>query len=207
MSTLRAMENRVRGLINEKRYLHTLGVRDTALLLCRQYGCSRKKAEVAALLHDIARDLPVEKMVELIQTNGLWKGEYSVIEHNPLLLHAHAGRVIALTEFNVHDVEILQSIELHTTGGESMSLLDKIIFVADFTEPGRTFRGVEKARELARMDLDRAVLYIYSYILRHLLKREVFICKNTFLGYNEIVLQVGKGLNQRITRDRWVSKQ
>jgi len=193
MSAVFCMENKIRGMITEKRYLHTLGVRDTALLLCRQYGCSQKKAEAAALLHDIARDLPVEKMVELLQTNGLWKSEYSVIEHNPLLLHAHAGKVIARTEFGVQDKEILQSIELHTTGGESMSLLDKIIFVADFTEPGRTFGGVEKARELVCRDLDRAVLYIYRFILRHLLGKEVFICKNTFLGYNEIVLQVGKG--------------
>lgn len=180
-------------MITEKRYLHTLGVRDTSLLLCRKYQCSQQKAEMAALLHDIARDLPVEKMVELLQMHGFRKSAYPGVEHNPLLLHAHAGKVIARTEFGVQDKEILQSIELHTTGGESMSLLDKIIFVADFTEPGRTFGGVENARELADTDLDRAVLYIYRFILRHLLKKEVFICKNTLLGYNEIVLQVGKG--------------
>jgi predicted HD superfamily hydrolase involved in NAD metabolism len=184
-------------MLTEKRYLHTLGVRDTALILCRQYQCDPKKAEVAALLHDIAQDLPVEKMVELLEGEGFWRSGHRGVEQNPLLLHAHAGKVIARREFEVKDEEILRSIELHTTGGESMSLLDKIIFVADFTEPGRTFRGVSKARQISCRDLDRAVLYIYRFILLHLLKQEVFICQNTFLGYNEIVLEVGKRYESR----------
>jgi predicted HD superfamily hydrolase involved in NAD metabolism len=198
------MEERVREMLTEKRYLHTLGVRDTALMLCRQYHCNQKKAEVAALLHDIARDLPVGKMVELLEEEGFWKNVRPGFERNPLLLHAHAGKVIARREFEVKDKEILRSIQLHTTGGESMSLLDKIIFVADFTEPGRTFKGVDKARQLACRDLDRTVLYIYRFILLRLLKKEVFICQNTFLGYNEIVLEVGKNADQRNTGDRWV---
>jgi predicted HD superfamily hydrolase involved in NAD metabolism len=159
-------------------------------MLCRQYHCNQKKAEVAALLHDIARDLPVGKMVEILEGEGFWESEHRGVAHNPLLLHAHAGKVIACRDFEVKDREILRSIELHTTGGESMGLLDKIIFVADFTEPGRRFRGVDKARQLACRDLDKAVLYIYRFILLRLLKKEVFICQNTFLGYNEIVLEL-----------------
>ncbi len=197
MSAVFCMEERIRGMLTEKRYRHTLGVRDTALMLCRQYHCNQKKAEMAALLHDIARDLPVGKMVELLEGEAFLEREKRGVEHNPLLLHAHAGKVIARRDFEVNDKEILKSIELHTTGGEFMSLLDKIIFVADFTEPGRTFRGVDKARQLACRDLDRAVLYIYRFILLRLLKKEVFICQNTFLGYNEIVLELEKRSGSR----------
>jgi predicted HD superfamily hydrolase involved in NAD metabolism len=190
--SLTALERSVRGYISEKRFLHTLGVRDTALKLCDIYGCSKEKAEIASLLHDAARDIPVESMRKLLKERGVWSEEYEPISRNPLLLHAPAGRVIASSDFGIEDEELLRSIELHTTGGNCMQLLEKVIFVADFIEPGRSFRGVETARRLSSRSLDETIFYIYKFTLRNLLMRELFICKNTLLGYNEVVLRLNR---------------
>ncbi len=186
------IKDRIRVYITESRYRHSLGVRDTAVELARIYGCSRQKAAIAALLHDIARDIPLETMKRLVEENVSWFSENLVSADNPLLLHAYAGSVIARKEFGIDDDAILRSIELHTTGGQAMGVLEKVIFVADFIEPSRRFKGVEKARKQAYVNLDETVLYIYKFMLKRLLKREVFICKNTLLGYNEIILRIKK---------------
>jgi predicted HD superfamily hydrolase involved in NAD metabolism len=186
---LTELERRIRGYIAEKRFQHTLGVRDTALRLSRTNGVSSEKAQTAALLHDVARDFPIEVMRGILRQTGAWSVKFDDFSDNPLLLHPYAGRVIAQTEFGVEDEEILRSIELHTTGGSSMGALEKVIFVSDFIEPGRDFHGVETARRLASKSLDETILYIYKFMLRHLLKKGLFICKNTLLGYNEIILK------------------
>jgi len=186
------IRERIRVYITESRYRHSLGVRDTAVQLARIYGCRRQKAAIAALLHDIARDIPLETMRRLVEENIAWFSTDFVITDNPLLLHAYAGSVIARKEFGIDDEAILRSIELHTTGGQSMGVLEKVIFVADFIEPSRRFNGVQKARKQAHVNLDETVLYIYKFMLKHLLKKELFICKNTLLGYNEIILRIKK---------------
>jgi predicted HD superfamily hydrolase involved in NAD metabolism len=175
--------------MREHRYAHTLGVRQTAVRLARTYGCDPAKASVAALLHDVARDMPLERMQRLV-VEGLPNFSCSrEVFRDPLLLHASAGAVLAREDFGVHDRETLRCIELHTTGGPSMGILEKVVFVADFVEPGRGFRGVRKARSLARVDLDETVLYIYGYTLRRLVERGRYVCDRTIAGYNELIVQ------------------
>jgi predicted HD superfamily hydrolase involved in NAD metabolism len=186
----RTIADRVKEYISEKRFKHTLGVRDAAVSLCTVYGCSRDKAAAAALLHDVARDIPIDAMRNIVRENGGWSADLDTISGNPKLFHSHAGRAIAQADFGIEDEDVLRSIELHTTGGRSMELLDKVIFIADFIEPGRTFRGVETARRLARRNLDQTILYIFKFMLRNLLQRELFICNNTLHGYNEIVVKM-----------------
>jgi len=187
---LNEFEKSIKEYLSNKTYKHALGVKDTAIKLSEIYGCSKEKAETASLLHDIARDIPLSNMRQILKESGFWSSSHSPVVEDPLLLHAYAGKIIAKQRFGTQDEEVLKSIELHTTGGESMSVLDKVIFVADFIEPGRAFYGVEKARILAYKNLDKTVLYIYKFILRHLLSRELFICKNTLLGYNEIIMKM-----------------
>jgi predicted HD superfamily hydrolase involved in NAD metabolism len=158
-----------------ERFEHSLRVRDTALSLAALNNCSSEKAEVASLLHDVARDMPLDDMQDILIKSGSHTDMSDPIFQSHQLLHAFVGREIAEKEFGIEDAEILRSIELHTTGGESMSVLDKVLFVADFIEPGRSFSGVDEGRELAYNDLDKAVLYIFKFIIANLLKRELFI--------------------------------
>jgi predicted HD superfamily hydrolase involved in NAD metabolism len=186
---LRKIESSIGEYLSKKRIRHTLGVKDTAVNLSRLNNCSEEKAAVASLLHDIARDISLQRMQDLVRNSEILHCNYKAAENDPRLLHAYAGKAIAKQHFNIHDDEILRSIELHTTGGGSMSVLDKIIFVADYIEPGRKFSGVKTARTLAYRDLDEAVLYIFRSLLRQLLVKQRFICQSTLTGYNELVLK------------------
>lgn len=181
------IEKEIKKSMTRERFQHSLRVRDTALRLAEIYGCCREKAELASLLHDVARDIPVEMMQKLLSENDVCKEDMDIYADNYLLLHAKAGKIIAKQKFGIKDRDVLSSIELHTTGGASMTLLNKVVFVADFIEPERKFKGVEKARELSFLSLEETVLYIYKFLLKRLLRKGLFICQNTFLGYNEII--------------------
>jgi predicted HD superfamily hydrolase involved in NAD metabolism len=191
---MESIEKGIRHWITEKRFSHSKGVRDTAVSLATHYRCDEEKASIAALLHDVARDLPLDRMQRIVKegTGGLIGSD--VMYNSPGLLHARAGRIIAHEKFGILDEAILQSIELHTTGGEGMSLLNKVVFAADYTEPGRRFRGVGVARKLARRSLDDTMLYIFKSMISKLILKGVYICKETLLGYNDHVLHLKKGI-------------
>lgn len=183
------LKKRLPDYMSKERYDHTLSVRETAVELARLYSCDQGKAELASLLHDIARDMPFEDMKRMFNESRSGCADPELIASDPLLLHGYVGRIIAEKEFDVYDREILRSIELHTTGGRSMSLLDKIVFVADYIEPGRAFRGVKSARSLAYKNIDEAVLSILKSTLRSLLKRDRVIYPDAVLCYNELLLK------------------
>ena len=182
------IQKKVQRLLSRKRYKHTLGVCHTAESLARQYGCSIKKAEIAALLHDIARDFSREEMQHVILQDdpNAHFSDQMLIE--PVLLHARAGAAVARNQFGIDDSEILRSIALHTTGGPEMGLLERIVFVADFIEPGRSMRGVKEARKLAWENLDTAMLHILKLVLVYLLHRERSIQGGSIDAYNDIIL-------------------
>jgi len=189
------MEKKLKSFITEERYIHSRGVREAAVKLAHQYGCNREKAGIAGLLHDVARDLPIERLERIVEEDDI-SGNYNKTGCiNPILLHAPAGSIIAKKYFDINDEEILRSIELHTTGGVSMSLLDKVVFVADFIEPGRNFRGVKTARILAHRDINAAILFILKSLLQGLLQTEKPICEKTFYAYNEFVLKGMRKIN------------
>lgn len=148
---------RIRGMLSDKRFRHSLDVRDTAVKLAEFYGADSRKAALAGLLHDCARDLPEEKLLVLARQNHIPVDE--VDEALPIILHAPVGALLAERQFGVRDPVVLKAIALHTLGDKDMTLLDKIIFVADKAEPGRAFPGVQELQEIMWRDLDRAMLW------------------------------------------------
>lgn len=149
-----------------KRFVHTMGVAGIASSLAMRYDCDIRQAEEAALLHDCAKYLDTDEMEKLARRAG-----YSVSpveKGNASLLHAKAGAALAASKFGVDDPRILEAIRWHTTGKPDMTLLEKIIFVADYIEPGRTTPGVGPIRTLAFTDLDAAVTAILEHTLEYL---------------------------------------
>ena len=121
--------------LNYKRFVHTLSVAGTAASLAMCYGADLEKAEMAGLLHDCAKCIDVRKMQRLCEKAGL---EVSPYERNSSsLLHSKAGSVLAAEKYGYDDPDMLNAIRYHTTGRPGMSLLEKIIFVSDYIEPGR----------------------------------------------------------------------
>lgn len=174
--------------LSSKRFKHSQGVAETAVALAKRFGGDPLKARLAGILHDCAREVPRNTLLQTAEAFGIVLGDIERLE--PALVHAKLGAKIAQAEYGVNDVEILQAIALHTTGGPSMTLLDKIIYLADFIEPGRTYPGVDNLRLLADTDLDRAVLAACDQTIRFLLEERGLLHPDTIEGRNALLTKM-----------------
>lgn len=119
------------------------------------HGVDTKKAYLAGLLHDIAKGWCRFGLKKHAEKHGVAADAYE--QDNPELLHGRLGAAIACKELGIDDEDVLNAICWHTTGRAGMSLLEKIIYIADLTEPGREFEGIDQIRDLARIDINAAM--------------------------------------------------
>lgn len=153
--------------LDARRYEHTLGVEYTAAALAMRYGESIRNAQLAGLLHDCAKCLTDEKKLSICEKHNIAVSE--IEKRNPFLLHAKAGSYLAMKKYHVNDADVINAILNHTTGRPGMSLLEKIIFTADYIEPGRNQApNLDKIRRMAFEDLDRALVMILEDTLAYL---------------------------------------
>lgn len=139
---------------SEKRRIHTEGVRVTAIHLAKKYGADVKKAETAALFHDMFRGLSEDILNYYVKNLGL-PDKYL---NNRNLAHGKIAAKIMEKDYGITDEDTLNAVSFHTTGRAGMSLLEKVIYIADATEPNRSYPGVNELRRLAEDDLDKACL-------------------------------------------------
>lgn len=151
----RRLVDAMRRRLSAGRFAHVLAVAETAARLAERFGADVDKAWLAGLLHDYARELPLADMRRLAAAHGVLA---RVAEPSAALLHAPLGAALLPLELGVADPEVLRAVALHTTGDAAMTALDKVVYLADYIEPGRCFPGVEAVRSLAARDLDAAVL-------------------------------------------------
>ncbi len=163
--TVWGMKRRLRRALNQKRYRHSIGVEKEAVKLARIYGADIRKARIAGLLHDCAKGFKDAGAIEAAKEYALKPDDYQM--QAPKLLHAPLGAKVAALEYGVNDPEILSAIQFHTTGKENMTLLEKIIYIADMVEAGRDFPGVEALREMAETDLDSALTASIRQCVEH----------------------------------------
>lgn len=178
--------NIVKEQITEKRYIHTLGVMETAIQLAQKYGADQKKAETSAIFHDYAKFRPLEEMKRILVDQHF---DARLLQFNPELWHAPVGAYLVEKEVGIMDTEILNAIHYHTSGRIGMTLLDKIIYLADYIEPGRNFPGVEEARELAQENLNKALIYSVRNTIQYLLNRNQTVYPDTIDFYNDLVMK------------------
>ena len=185
--TIERLQHIVKGRLSSKRFAHTLGVVDMAKRLASHYGASVQQAEVAALLHDAMKESPLQEMQSLVKEAQIPVD--SEMLKNGALLHGPAGAAYAKLILHIHDESICEAIRVHTLGSTHMSVLDKIIFLADYIEPNRDFPGVEELRALAFKDLNAAVIRAYDGTIRHLLDQGLSIHVDTIQGRNSVLLE------------------
>ncbi len=180
--------------LDPKRFEHTLGVAYTAAALAMCNQVDTEKAIVAGLLHDCAKGLSNDKRLSICENRNMSVSE--VERKNPSLLHAKVGSIMAMEEYDIEDMDIIQAIMNHTTGRPGMSTLEKIIFVADYMEPGRNkAKNLEIIREMAFKDLEKALFKILEDTLTYLEESEEEIddmTKKTYDYYREIRESEGK---------------
>jgi predicted HD superfamily hydrolase involved in NAD metabolism len=171
--------------LDKDRYEHTLGVMYTAASLAMRYDEDIEKALIAGLLHDCAKCLSGDTKIKLCKKYHLNVSE--VEKENPSLLHAKLGAFLAAKKYHIKDKDIINAIASHTTGCPHMSLLDKIIYIADYIEPGRKeLPNMAEVRKLAFTDIDACLYRILKDSLEYLTGMNVPIdpmTEKTYLYY------------------------
>lgn len=166
-SDIRKIRKKMEKILDHKRFEHTLGVAYTAAALAMCCQADTMKAQMAGLLHDCAKQLPGEKLIEICEKHEIPITD--VERHSPYLLHAKAGSYFAKKKYNIQDQDILNAIRNHTTGRPGMSELEKIIYIADYIEPGRKQApNLSQIRQLAFRDLDEALFHVLKDNLAYL---------------------------------------
>lgn len=160
------MQEKLKGMLTEKRFRHSLGVMDSAVHLAKLFGESEEKARIAGLLHDCAKDIDKALMPAMCEELGV---ELDAVKREQRsLIHADLGAKLVQTEFGVSDADVISAIRYHTLGKPNMTALEKILYIADFIEPNRKdFPGLSEIRELAELDLDLAMLTAVNASIRY----------------------------------------
>lgn len=172
MLPIETMQEKLQSALSVKRYIHTMGVAEEAGKLAEIYGTAkdRQKARVAGLLHDCAKDYPEGMRLRFCKEYKVQVDE--IMQKQTDLIHPFLGAEVAKREYQVLDEDILNAIRYHTTGRVGMTLLEKIIFIADYIEPNREkFGGLDEARRLAYLDLDQAMEYILENTIAYVKAR------------------------------------
>jgi nicotinate-nucleotide adenylyltransferase len=177
-SMLDKLENR----LSEKRLIHSIGVKNTAIKLAIIYNVDSSKASIAGLLHDCAKNYDNDKKLKLCQK---YKIKLSKEEkENPDLTHAKLGAKIANDKYEITDKDVLDAIKCHTTGKPKMTDLEKIIYISDFIEPSRiSLPAIEKAREMAANGLDETVFFILGNTINYLEETNHYIDNKSYKAY------------------------
>ena len=170
------------------RFRHSRDVSRTAVRLAERWGVDIEQARIAGILHDCARSLKGEALLSAVGEFGMKPGSIELAQ--PALLHAPLGALLAQKRFGVDDPEILQAICRHTTGAANMSALDKIIYLADYIEPGRNFPGVEKIREMAFANLDEALLEAYNRSILYVVAGGGLLHPDSVAGRNSLLMEM-----------------
>jgi len=179
--------NKLKAVLGTKRFKHSLRVEKIAVLLARKYRVSTKKASLAALLHDYARQFDRQELLR--QATKFKLGIDPVSRFEPKLLHAELSALLAKKDFGISQKDILEAIRKHTIGAPRMTSLEKIIYLADHIEEGRNFTGVSKVRRLAQRDLDKAVVEATANMLKFLLEEGLPIHPGTIETRNYYLMK------------------
>lgn len=181
---------KLKETLNKSRYEHVLRVGDTALRLNKDLnlGLNDEKVVYAAILHDCAKHNE-EKYYEMFKSKYNLKED--VFEYFPIA-HAILGEIVAKEIYGINDAEILSSIRWHTTGKENMTKLEKLVFIADFVEPGRTFKDAKIVRDELYVNFDRGILLCLDLTIKHLIDNHVIINVETIKARNYLQRRVNE---------------
>lgn len=181
----------IRSRLSDYRFRHSLCVAEEARRLALRYGANPDQAYTAGILHDIMKDTDFDAQRKILADYG--EKLDAVEEHSHTLWHARTGEVFLRHILGVEDEDILRAVRYHTTGRVGMTLLEKVLFVADFTSADRDYPDVDVMRRHADESLDAAILYGVDYTIRELIERGNFIHPDTVALYNDVILSAKNG--------------
>ena len=184
--TLKEYEEIIEKRMKAGRFKHSKNVAKEAVRLAKKYGADPVKAELAGILHDATKETPDAEQLELIERAGIVLTPLERCTRK--LWHAISGAAFVQVELGITDPEIINAIRYHTTGRAGMSLLEKVIFIADFTSAERDYEGVDRMRKAADKSLEEAMIEGMSFTISDLAQRRLAIAPDTFMGYNDVAI-------------------
>lgn len=171
----------VKKLVSEKRFKHSEGVVQRALEYAQIYGADENEVKLSAIAHDIAKELPKDKIISYAKEIGVNLDKIEKINLN--LPHAKLGAQICKTKYEFTD-DMANAVKYHTTGRENMSLLEKIIYLADATEPGRTYFDLQYYVDLIKKDIDRGLFEVTKWNIENIVSKGGIVHLDTVRCYN-----------------------
>lgn len=181
------IKEKLKELLDEQRFVHSLGTMDCAMMLAERFDEDIQKAMIAGLVHDCAKCLEKEELLNCAFKSGIVIDNIMISQ--PELLHGPAGSYLAKELFGIYDSDILNAIAYHTTGRENMTKLEKIIYVADLIEPSRTFESVELIRKKSFENLDKAVVMAMDNTIKYVIEKGGLIHPSTIFARNQLILK------------------
>ncbi|MDD4526825.1 MAG: bis(5'-nucleosyl)-tetraphosphatase (symmetrical) YqeK [Candidatus Margulisbacteria bacterium] len=177
------LQEKLRKYLNsEERINHSVRVADLAVELAKIYKIDEQKAYVAGIFHDMAKEITFEKAIQITREYNYSLSESELL--NNKLLHAPIGALLAQYELKIDDKDIIMAIRWHTTGKAEMSILEKIIYLADISEPGRKHPELMQIQELAKQNINKAMLLAVKFSLKKLIESERSIDPKSVECYN-----------------------
>lgn len=173
----------VKEKLPEKRFIHSMNVAKTAVKLAEIYDGDAQKAEIAGVLHDYCKYDDLGTMYQIVTQNGL---DSDLLSYGSEILHGPVAAVIMNKEYGINDEEVLLAIKNHTTGRAQMTKTEKLVFIADYIEPGRQTPGVEEIRDLAynQGSLDNTIYEISKRTVLHLISKDINVYDATIACLN-----------------------
>lgn len=180
----------IKKRLSRYRFIHSVNVADEAKRLAVRYGADPDKAYTAGLVHDIMKDTPKEKQLELFRKYGVELTEVELA--SPKTWHAMSGALFLRNELNVTDEEILSAVRYHTTAKAGMTLLEKVLYIADYTSAERDYDDVDVMRDKADRSLEEAMLYGLQFTINEMVKEGRPVHPDSIHAYNEVAILENK---------------
>ena len=176
----------IKGKTDSRLYCHCMATQEWAAELAAVYGVDKQKAMLAGLLHDCAKQMSHKELLSRAERYGIELDQVRLAQ--PGLLHAPVAANLVHAELGIADNEVLKAIAIHNTGSRNMSMLGKVLYLADASEPNRSYPGVQHIRKLAQNgDLADALLITINTKIRHVLERKLMLHPMTVEAWNDVL--------------------
>lgn len=177
------LKEKVQEALTNERYEHSVRVLETARKLAMHYGVPLDEVEKAAIFHDYAKCFSKEQLKENIR---YYEIDTTLLNYHHELWHGPVAAAIIRDKFHITNSDIIQAIYYHTTGRTRMSMVEYLVFIADFTEPERKIPGIDEIRSLSFQNIEMAAQKALQSTIIHLMNQEATVHPDTFMAYNYI---------------------
>lgn len=188
MNDISKIKQELSNVLSPKRFNHSINVAEQAVILAEMHGCNKEKAYIAGLVHDACKEISKQEQLKIINEFGIILTD--IEKNEPNIWHGYAASGYITEKWGITDEDICSAVKYHTCGRGNMSLLEKIIFVADLTSLDRNYPDAAEIREISMRSLDEAIYNCYLYIIPFIINRKGQITQNTIDCYNCAVLNM-----------------